>query len=228
MKRLLVLLLILTASFALAETISLKSGEKIDGDVSGASKGGAVVDREGVKITVPWDFMDAPAAIAIWESKLNWDDAKGLSDLADFAESHGLDADAKRVWEKVLKADVDNADARAALGFVKQAGEWVKSVADPKTEAPHTGPGDSGPPKDNLVAPEGIEKSAVEHDKKGNEILEDAKQDPKGFVEKAEAAIAEFKEALSRYGKAKLKLKASIVENGSVAVDVTAAFVVTR
>lgn len=44
----------------------------------------------------------------------------------------------------------------------------------------------------------------------------------------AQAAIAEFKEALSRYGKAKLKLKASVVENGNVAVDVTAAFVVSR
>jgi thioesterase domain-containing protein len=44
----------------------------------------------------------------------------------------------------------------------------------------------------------------------------------------AQAAIAEFKEALTRYGKAKLKLKASVVENGSVAVDVTAAFVVSR
>jgi thioesterase domain-containing protein len=44
----------------------------------------------------------------------------------------------------------------------------------------------------------------------------------------AQAAIAEFKEALQRYGKAKLKLKASIVENGTIAVDVTAAFVVSR
>ena len=44
----------------------------------------------------------------------------------------------------------------------------------------------------------------------------------------AQAAIAEFKDALSRYGKAKLKLKASIVEDGNVAVDVTAAFVVSR
>ena len=35
-------------------------------------------------------------------------------------------------------------------------------------------------------------------------------------------------DALGRYGKAKLKLKASIVENGNVAVDVTAAFVVSR
>jgi thioesterase domain-containing protein len=44
----------------------------------------------------------------------------------------------------------------------------------------------------------------------------------------AQAAIAEFKEALARYGKAKLKLRARVVEKGVTAVDVTAAFVVTR
>jgi len=44
----------------------------------------------------------------------------------------------------------------------------------------------------------------------------------------AKAAVEEFKAALSRYGKAKLKLKASVVENGNVAVDVIAAFVVSR
>lgn len=44
----------------------------------------------------------------------------------------------------------------------------------------------------------------------------------------AQAAIAEFKDALARYGQAKLKLKAAVVENGVTAVDVTAAFVVIR
>ena len=44
----------------------------------------------------------------------------------------------------------------------------------------------------------------------------------------AQAAIAEFQEALERYGKAKLKLRARIIEAGQTAVDVQAAFVVTR
>ena len=44
----------------------------------------------------------------------------------------------------------------------------------------------------------------------------------------AQAAIAEFKDALARYGKAKLKLRTSIIEDGCVAVDVYAAFVVSR
>lgn len=44
----------------------------------------------------------------------------------------------------------------------------------------------------------------------------------------AQAAIAEFKDALARYGKAKLKLRTAIIEDGYVAVDVQAAFVVSR
>jgi thioesterase domain-containing protein len=44
----------------------------------------------------------------------------------------------------------------------------------------------------------------------------------------AQAAISEFKEALARYGKAKLKLRARVVEGGQTAVDVHAAFVVSR
>lgn len=42
----------------------------------------------------------------------------------------------------------------------------------------------------------------------------------------AQAVIAEFKEALARYGQAKLKLRARVVEQGKTAVDVTAAYVV--
>ncbi len=44
----------------------------------------------------------------------------------------------------------------------------------------------------------------------------------------AQAAIAEFRDALARYGQAKLKLRARVIEQGQTAVDVTAAFVVTR
>jgi len=44
----------------------------------------------------------------------------------------------------------------------------------------------------------------------------------------AQAAIAEFKEALARYGQAKLNLRPRVIEPGQTAVDVTAAFVVTR
>ncbi len=44
----------------------------------------------------------------------------------------------------------------------------------------------------------------------------------------AKAAIDEFKAALARYGQAKLKLRARIIEEGATAVDVQAAFVVVN
>lgn len=42
-----------------------------------------------------------------------------------------------------------------------------------------------------------------------------------------QVAIEEFKSALARYGQAKLRLKASVVEKGAVAVDFQAAYVVS-
>ena len=44
----------------------------------------------------------------------------------------------------------------------------------------------------------------------------------------AQAAIAEFKEALARYGKAKLRVRARVIEEGQTAVDFQAAYVVSR
>jgi len=44
----------------------------------------------------------------------------------------------------------------------------------------------------------------------------------------AQAAIAEFKDALARYGKAKLRIRARVVEAGQTAVDFHAAYVVSR
>ena len=44
----------------------------------------------------------------------------------------------------------------------------------------------------------------------------------------AKAAIEEFKASLARYGKAKLKLKARVIEGGETAVEVNAAYVVSR
>ena len=44
----------------------------------------------------------------------------------------------------------------------------------------------------------------------------------------AKAVIEEFKAALARYGKAKLKLHARVIEGDNTAVDVQAAFVVSR
>src|SRR6185503_1279739 len=123
MKKLLALALVGFGGWALAESVTLKNGEVISGDVKKASKDGASVDVSGVRVDVPWEFLEPAKAVELWESKLAWDDVKSLSDLATYCEEKGLAADSKRVWEKVVKAAPDNEDARTALGYVKEGGE---------------------------------------------------------------------------------------------------------
>jgi hypothetical protein len=59
------------------------------------------------------------------------DDAKALLDIAGWAKTQGLPKDSREVLELVIKADPDNAEARAALDYVKYEGAWVlkKDVA---------------------------------------------------------------------------------------------------
>lgn len=52
-------------------------------------------------------------------------DAKALLEIAVWAKAQGLQRDTKDVYEAALKADPENAEARAALGFVKHDGEWM-------------------------------------------------------------------------------------------------------
>ncbi|MBI2921151.1 MAG: tetratricopeptide repeat protein [Planctomycetes bacterium] len=196
MKKLLAVLVLGAASFALAETITLKSGEKLDGQVTGTGKDGAVVEKDGVRVEVGWDYLDPEKAVELWEAKVAWDDVKGLAELAEFADEKGLADAAKRAWEKVLKVDADHAAARAGLGYVKEGTEWVlaaaKKVVDKVAEVPQP----EGVPKNNLEIPAGIDKNAILHDKKGNEIIEAAKQNPKSVVEASELAVAEYRKAI--------------------------------
>jgi hypothetical protein len=52
-------------------------------------------------------------------------DAKALMEIAGWAKAQGLPKDAKEVLELVIKAEPENAEARAALDYVKQGNEWV-------------------------------------------------------------------------------------------------------
>ena len=129
MKKLIAFALLLLGGWALAESVTLKSGETINGDVKKATKDGASMEVGGVRVDVPWEFLDPDRAEQLWESKLAWDDVQGLADLANWCEDKGMPVEAKRAWEKVLKAAPDHLDARTALGYVKEAGEWVLAAA---------------------------------------------------------------------------------------------------
>src|SRR5262245_61717999 len=139
MKKLLALAIVGLGGWALAETVTLKSGETLSGDVKKADRDGASMEVGGVRVDVAWDYLEPEKAVAIWEERIKWDDVKGLSDLAAFCEAKGLPADAKRAWEKVIKTAPDHEDARTALGYVKEGAEWVLATAK-KVETPPVPP----------------------------------------------------------------------------------------
>jgi tetratricopeptide (TPR) repeat protein len=194
MKRLLVLGLALAATLAIAESITLKSGETLDGEITKVNKDGASVTRDGVRVDVPWDYLDPAQAAKVWEGKLAWDDVPGMTDLANFCEAKGLPDDARRVWEKVVKAAPDHDEARAALGYVKEGAEWVLASAKKAVEPVKPDLGEA--PKDNLTPPAGTNKGAIEAVEKGKSLIEEAKKNPKRVVETGEVAVAEFRKAI--------------------------------
>ncbi len=194
MKKLIALSVLVLGGWALAESVTLKSGETLTGDVKKASKDGASVEVGGVRVDVPWEYLETGNAQQLWESKLTWDDVVGMTDLANWCEAKGLDLDAKRVWEKVLKAAPDHVEAREALGYVKEAGEWVLSAAKKVVEP--LAPANGAVPTTNLLVPAGIPKEAVAFDAKGNEIIEEAKKNPKNVVDTSELACVEYRKAI--------------------------------
>ncbi|KAF0243571.1 MAG: hypothetical protein FD180_3266 [Planctomycetota bacterium] len=196
MKKFLALTLLCLGGWALAESITLKSGETLTGDVKKASKDGASMDVGGVRVDVPWEYLDPDKAEQIWEAKLAWDDVQGLADLANWCEDKGMPVEGKRAWEKVLKAAPDHLDARAALGWVKEGGEWVLAAAKKVVDPVAPLPGNGTAPTTNLTVPASVPKTAVEHDKKGNDIIEEAKKNPKNVVDMSELAVAEYRKAI--------------------------------
>jgi len=65
--------------------------------------------------------------------------------LAKWCAERGMARRAQVHWQEALVRDPDSAEARAALGFVKRGGEWVRA-ADVPPEAPKPKPEPSGPP----------------------------------------------------------------------------------
>jgi HEAT repeat protein len=120
---------------ALADTVRLRSGDVVEGDVKDLGDRVEVTGRTGsvglrwtdvdvvLKDKTPADvYRDRRAAVAK-------DDAKGLYALALWAERAGLATERRECLEAALKADPENAAARAALGEQKSDGKWLEGPA---------------------------------------------------------------------------------------------------
>lgn len=100
------------------------------------------------------------------------DPAKSAA-LAKEAAALGLKRESRELWNEVLKIDEQNAEARAALGFVKVGGKWItaaeadaafekesgpvyKAIGLTKVDGKWTSPADVARKKQNLVEVQGV------------------------------------------------------------------------
>lgn len=131
--RLLGAVIVVAASPLFADDLHLKSGRVLSGEVLEKKDGKVVFMRPAGILTfsdgeiekiVPTateldSYLDRSKALAD-------DDAAGQWKLAQWAKSVGLLAAYRREIDRCLAADPDHVEARAAAGFEKIDGQWLK------------------------------------------------------------------------------------------------------
>jgi HEAT repeat protein len=120
---------------ALADTVRLRSGDVIEGDVKDLGDRVEITAKAGT-VGLRWTDVDVvlkdKTAADVYRDRraaVAKDDAKGLYALALWAERAGLAAERRDCLEAALKADPDNVSARAALGEQKADGKWLEGPA---------------------------------------------------------------------------------------------------
>jgi HEAT repeat protein len=120
---------------ALADTVRLRSGDVIEGDVRDLGDRVEVASKSG-PVGVRWTDVDVvlkdKTAADVFREKraaVAKGDAKALYALALWAERAGLATERRECLEAALAADPDDAAARAALGEQKASGKWLEGPA---------------------------------------------------------------------------------------------------
>jgi HEAT repeat protein len=125
----------LAPAMALADTVRLRSGDVVEGEVQDLGDRIRVAAAGGT-VSLRWSEVDvvlrdktAKDVYAEKRAALAKDDAKGLYALALWAERAGLAEDRRACLADVLAADPDHAAARAALAQQKADGKWLEGSA---------------------------------------------------------------------------------------------------
>ncbi|MBI3098306.1 MAG: tetratricopeptide repeat protein [Planctomycetes bacterium] len=176
-----------------AETVTLRSGEILSGQIGGASAEGLSIRVDGHALVVEWDFFVPDVAVALWEPRIARTDAEGTFAFAEFASRAGIAEKARTACERVLELSPDHAGARAALGYVKEGGRWVKP--EEKSTAVNT----AG--IDNTKAGADVPERAQDFDRKGWAFLEAARKQRGDAIDTVEKAVDQFKKATQAWSK---------------------------
>jgi HEAT repeat protein len=120
---------------ASADTVRLRSGDVVEGDVKDVGDRIEVASKGG-PLSIRWRDVDVvlkdKTALDVYREKraaVAKTDAKGLYALALWAERAGLAAERRECLEAVVAADPENAAARAALSQQKADGKWLEGAA---------------------------------------------------------------------------------------------------
>lgn len=123
-------ILLIIGTPALADTVVLRDGRKVVGNVS-FEKNEVVVKQKLGEVRVARaeveriDTDDDFSELARQKDKLANGSAEDRYRLGVWCRDHGFQDDARAAFQSVLALDPDHAGARAALGYAKIDGRWV-------------------------------------------------------------------------------------------------------
>jgi hypothetical protein len=125
-------LLALSPSLAYADSVFLKNGGEVKGEVVEQRADAVVLEVGPGRITVPMRnvarIVSSTTDLGVYHTRaaaLAPHDVQGWLSLAAWAQKHDLATQAREAYEHVLAVDPLNADAQLALGNVRLGDRWV-------------------------------------------------------------------------------------------------------
>ena len=134
MKRIAVVsLLALSPSLVSADSVFLKGGGEIKGEVVEQRADAVVLEVGPGRVTLPMKnvarIVSSTTDLGLYNARaaaLSPRDVAGWLSLAAWAQRHDLATQAREAYERVLAFDPMNADAHLALGHVRMGDRWLQ------------------------------------------------------------------------------------------------------
>ena len=128
-------LLALSPSLVSADSVFLKGGGEIKGEVVEQSADAVVLEVGPGRITLPMKnvarIVSSTTDLGLYHTRaaaLAPGDVAGWLSLAAWAQRHELATQAREAYEHVLAVDPMNADAHLALGNVRMGNQWLSGA----------------------------------------------------------------------------------------------------
>jgi hypothetical protein len=128
-----ILVIALVSAPLFGDEVYLKGGGQISGEIVERTAEAVTVDIGGGTMTVRMSTVvrideESTAPLQEYRARaatLSPDDARGWSELAQWAEDRALATQAREAWSQVVAISPDDPEANAALGRVQLDGRWV-------------------------------------------------------------------------------------------------------